>query len=187
MGVDLSKFDNSWYEPGGRLRRVLWYVCGWLFINSAVPYPSRLKRRLLTLFGARVGEGLVLKPNVKIKYPWFLEVGDNVWIGEGAWIDNLCDVKIGSNVCISQGAYILTGNHDYKTPEFDLILRPVHIADGAWVGARAVVCPGATLETHAVLTVGSVAVKTVEAYTVYSGNPAKPVRSRDIQVSSLAP
>jgi putative colanic acid biosynthesis acetyltransferase WcaF len=181
MEVDLSKYDNSWYDPGGRWKRILWYLCSWLFIKTAVPYPSSLKRRMLILFGARVGAGLVIKPNVNIKYPWFLEIGDNVWIGEYAWIDNLCEVKIGSNVCISQGAYILTGNHDYRKPEFDLIIRPVRIASGVWIGAKSVVCPGAVLESHAVLTVGSVAIRTVDAHTIYSGNPATPVKKRDVR------
>lgn len=179
--VDLSKFDNSWYRPGGKARRLLWYVCNAVFINSSVPYPSFFKAGLLRLFGARVGRGLVVKPHVNIKFPWFLELGDAVWLGEGAWIDNLTGVKVGSHVCISQGAYILTGNHDYRKVAFDLMLGPVVIEDGVWVGAKAVVCPGTTLRTHAVVAAGSVISREAKAWTVYSGNPATPVRSRVVE------
>jgi putative colanic acid biosynthesis acetyltransferase WcaF len=179
--VDLSKFDNSWYRPGGAARRLLWYVCNAVFLNSAVPYPSSFKCALLRLFGAKVGQGVVIKPEVNIKYPWFLEVGDHVWLGEGAWIDNLARVKIGSNVCISQGAYVLTGNHDYKKTAFDLKVSPVTIEDGVWVGAKCVVCPGAVLRTHSVITAGSVITKEAEAWTVYSGNLAVAVRRRSIE------
>lgn len=180
MTVDLSKYDNAWYHPGGRMRLLLWYICNAIFVKSSVPYPNSFKRILLRLFGAKVGRGLVIKPNVNIKFPWLLEIGDNVWLGEGAWIDNLTDVKIGSNVCISQGAYILTGNHNYKKVAFDLIVSPVLIEDGVWVGARSVVCPGATLRMHSVITAGSVISKEATAWTIYRGNLAVPVGERAI-------
>jgi putative colanic acid biosynthesis acetyltransferase WcaF len=179
--VDLSKFDNSWYRPGGKTRRLLWYVCNAVFVNSSVPYPSSFKSALLRLFGAKVGRGVVIKPNVNIKFPWFLELGDHVWLGEGAWIDNLTHVRVGSHVCLSQGAYVLTGNHDYKRVAFDLLVSPVVIEDGVWVGAKAVVCPGTTLRTHAVVTAGSVISRDVKAWTIYSGNLATPVRARVIR------
>lgn len=178
--VDLSKFANSWYDPGSKLKRSLWYVCNVLFIKTHVPFPSSLKRIVLTFFGAKVGAGLVIKPRVNIKFPWLLEVGSNVWIGEEAWVDNLARVKIGNNVCISQGAYILTGNHNYKSRAFDLIVSPVTIEDGVWIGAKSIVCPGAHLKTHAVVTAGSVVSKVAEAFTIYSGNPAVPVRKREM-------
>jgi putative colanic acid biosynthesis acetyltransferase WcaF len=40
-----------------------------------------------------------------VKYPWNLTVGEYSWIGEGAWLDSLAPITIGSNVCISQGVY----------------------------------------------------------------------------------
>jgi putative colanic acid biosynthesis acetyltransferase WcaF len=178
--VDLSAFDNSWYRPGGRARRAVWYACNTLFFKSSIPYPSVFKVALLKLFGGVAGRGVTIKPNVNIKFPWFLEIGDNVWLGEGAWIDNLADVKIGSNVCVSQGAYLLTGNHDYKKVGFDLIVSPIVIEDGAWVGAKAIVCPGSTLRTHAVLTAGSVISGDTRPWTIYSGNAAVPVRKRSV-------
>jgi putative colanic acid biosynthesis acetyltransferase WcaF len=135
----------------------------------------------LRLLGAKVGKGVVIKPDVNIKYPWFLEIGDNVWIGEGAWIDNLAYVRIGNNVCISQEAYILTGNHNYKKDTFDLIVNPIVIEDGVWVGAKAIVCPGVTLKTHSVITVGSVITKSTEPYTIYLGITAEPIRKRAIE------
>jgi len=110
--VDLSKYDNRWYNPGSKLKRFLWYFVNVLFFKTSIPYPSILKVFILKYFGAKIGKNVVIKPNVNIKYPWFLEIGDNVWLGEGVWIDNLTDVKIGNNVCVSQDAYILTGSHN---------------------------------------------------------------------------
>ncbi len=179
--VDLSTFDNAWYKPASGLKQALWYACSFLFVNTFVPFPSGWKRGLLILFGAKIGNNFVIKPSVNIKYPWLFEARDNVWLGENSWIDNLALVSLGNNVCISQGAYILTGNHDYKSPSFDLITKPVTIHDGVWVGAKATVCPGVTLASHSILTVGSIATKDLEPYTIYSGNPAMPVRKRLIE------
>lgn len=179
--VDLGKFSNIWYKPGSRLKRIIWYLINVTFFKSSIPYPYQLKVIFLKLFGAKIGRGIVIKPNVNIKYPWFLEVGNNVWIGEDAWIDNLTYVKMGNNVSISQGAYILTGNHNYKKETFDLITDPVIIEDGVWIGAKAIVCPGVTLKTHSVITVGSVVTKDTEPYTIYQGIAAEPIRKRIIE------
>lgn len=135
---------------------------------------------MLRLFGASIGKGVNIKPCVNIKYPWKLRVGDYTWIGENVWIDNLDMVTIGSHVCISQGALLLCGNHNYKKPSFDLSVAPIVLENGVWIGAKAVVCPGITSHSHSVLTVNSVMATNMDPYTIYSGNPASPVRKRMI-------
>ena len=135
----------------------------------------------MRLFGARLGKGVVLKPGINIKYPWKLSVGDFSWIGEKAWIDNLADIEIGKNVCISQGAVLLTGNHDYTKTGFDLIVKKIILEDGVWIGAAAMVCPGITCQSHSVLSAGSVATQDLQAYKIYQGNPASEVKERVIQ------
>lgn len=178
--TDLSKYDNSWYNPGkGVVVRALWYFVNMLFFKSSWNVSSGLKVGLLRAFGAKVGKGVNIKPCVNIKYPWNLVIGDYSWLGENVWIDNLAPVEIGNNVCISQGALLLCGNHNYKKPSFDLMVGEIHIEDGAWVGAKAVVCPGVTIKTHAVLCVGSIATSNMEPYKIYQGNPAVCVKDRE--------
>lgn len=179
--VDLSKYSNNKYNPGNKFKIALWYLINHIVFRSFVPIPNALKVFLLKLFGAKIGRNVVIKPRVNIKYPWFLEVGDNCWIGEEVWIDNLVSVKIGNNVCLSQGSYLLTGNHDYKKENFDLMLKEIILEDGVWIGAKAIVCPGVICRSHSVLSVGSVAVKDLEPYTIYQGNPARPKRKREIK------
>ena len=181
MRVDNSRFDNSDYDPGrGFFFRALWYCINALVFKTYIFPFYGLKANLLCAFGASVGAGLVIKPNVNIKYPWLLSLGENVWIGEGAWIDNLSTVDVGNNVCIYQDAFILTGNHDYSMQSFDLIVKNVTIEDGVWIGAKSIVCPGIVCESHSILTVGSVATKNLDAFTIYSGLPAMPIRERVI-------
>jgi putative colanic acid biosynthesis acetyltransferase WcaF len=179
--TDLSKYDNTWYHPGKKVVCVLWYFVNVLFFVSHMIPLSGLKVWLLKLFGAKVGRGVVIKPGVNIKYPWKLVIGDHSWIGEDVWIDNLEHVIIGSNVCISQGAMLLCGNHNYKKSSFDLIVKEIHLEEGAWVGAKSTVCPGVTLNSHAILSVGSVANKDLDGYSIYQGNPAIKVREREIE------
>ena len=178
--VNLFKFSNTAYEPGNYFIRMFWYLLNSIFLNSSLPYPLSVKVLLLKTFGAKIGSNVVIKPNVNIKYPWFLELGDNVWIGEEVWIDNLAEVKIGSNSCLSQGAYLLTGNHNYKKESFDLIVKPIIIEEGVWIGAKTIVCPGVVCKSHSILTVGSVATKDLDSYSIYQGNPAIFKKKREI-------
>lgn len=181
MKVDLSKFDRGEYRSGPKLKVLIWYFVNYYVFDSSFPWPYNFKKKLLRLFGARVGDGLVIKPKVRIKNPWRLTIGDNCWIGESVWIDNLENVDIGNNVSISQGAMLLTGNHDYTSNNFAYRLERIRIDDGVWIGARSVVCPGVSCKSHSILTVNSVANKNLEAWNIYSGNPAIYVRDRQLK------
>ena len=102
-------------------------------------------------FGARIGEGVVIKPGVRIKFPWRLAIGRDSWIGEHVWIDNLAAVKIADNVCISQGCYICTGSHDWSSASFDLLTRNVVVERYAWICAMTTLAPGTRVGEGAVL------------------------------------
>jgi len=177
--TDLSAYNNSPYHPGGNmLKRVVWYYVNAIIFKSSIFPFYGLKNVILRLFGAKIGKGVELKPCVNIKYPWLLTIGDYVWIGEDVWIDNLVMVTIGANVCLSQGALLLTGSHNYKKHAFNLITANIVLEDGVWIGAKAIINQGITVGSHAVLTSGSVATKNLEPYGVYQGNPAVKVRDR---------
>lgn len=181
LKTDLSTFNNKWYKPGRSLLvRSIWYLVNLVFFRSWFPFYGT-KRFLLRLFGAGVGKGVVIKPHVSIKYPWKLEIGDHVWIGENVWIDNLATVKLKSNSCVSQGALLLCGNHNYRKSTFDLIVKEIVLEEGAWAGARSVVCGGAILGSHCLLTVGSVATHSLDPFWIYQGNPAQKVKPREIK------
>jgi putative colanic acid biosynthesis acetyltransferase WcaF len=179
MRVRLSRFDNKAFDRGrSRLVELAWMVASALLFRHSLAVWSGLKVAVLRGFGARVGRGVLIKPGVQIKFPWKLVIGNDAWIGEHVWIDNLDTVTIGSDVCISQGAMLLCGSHDFKRETFDLITRPITVEDGAWICARAIVCSGVRVGTHAVLTAGSVATGPLEPNTVFQGNPAIAKRTR---------
>jgi putative colanic acid biosynthesis acetyltransferase WcaF len=177
--VDLSVPDNSEFDKGRPfVARLLWHFLGAPLVSSRLLPISALKAHVLRLFGAKVGRGCYFKPGIRVKFPWYLSIGDHCWIGEDAWIDNLCMVTIGSHVCISQGAYLCTGNHDWTTRNMKLFRRPIFLLNGCWVGARATVCPGVTLESNAILSAGAVTARNIPANEIWAGNPASLVRNR---------
>ena len=178
--VKLDSYNNEWYDPGGKIKRIVWYLINMFFFKTMLPFPSQIKTALLRVFGAKVGKNVIIKSDVNIKYPWFLSVGNNVWIGENVWIDNLTYVTIKDDVVLSQGCYLLTGSHDYKKETFDLKIDAIILENGVWVGAKATVSPGVVCQTHSVLTLGSVAAQDLDAYGVYQGNPALKKKERMI-------
>jgi putative colanic acid biosynthesis acetyltransferase WcaF len=179
--MHLDQYSKADYTVGaGLLRRILWFFVGSFLVESRVVPFSALKVRLLRAFGARIGTGVRIKPGVRVKFPWRLTIGDHSWIGEQVWIDNLATVSIGNHVCVSQGAYLCTGSHNWARTNFELQTVPITLSDHSWVAAKTLIAPGVTVEEFAVLTLGSVALKSLEARGIYSGNPATKVGERKI-------
>lgn len=178
--TDLAQFNNDWYKPGNKLKIVVWFFFNALFLkNPFMPF-SGLKCFVLKCFGSKIGKDVMIKPSVSVKYPWKLKIGNNVWIGENVWIDNLDEVVIKDNVCISQGALLLCGNHNYKKSTFDLLIGPITLEEGVWIGAKSIVTQNVVCESHAVLAVHSVASSNLDSYSVYKGNPAVKIKDRVI-------
>lgn len=179
----LADFDNSDFDRG----RPDWVEACWravegLLFNSWLP-GSGWRAWLLRRFGAIVGQGVVIKPHVRVKFPWKLSIGDHSWIGERVWIDNLAQVTIGSNCCISQGAYLCTGSHRWDKDTFDLETKPIVIEGECWVGAMARIAPGVRIGQGAVLTLGAVVAGELDGGYVYGGHPAVALRPRKMAVA----
>jgi putative colanic acid biosynthesis acetyltransferase WcaF len=175
---ELGKYESKYKSKRNSIVRILWYFTSLLFFQSYLFPFYKIKKIILILFGAKIGTNLFIKPNVIIKYPWNLVIGDNVWIGENAWIDNLDIITINDSVCISQSVYLLTGNHNYKSINFELFTKPIVIQNGAWICAKAIICPGVIVHSNAIVTVGSVLTKNAEANKIYTGNPAIAIKDR---------
>lgn len=176
----LRLYNNSEHVVGAnRFKQILWLVLSAIFFSHSLSV-GRIRISILRMMGAKIGKGLVLKPNVKIKYPWKLTVGDNCWIGEKVWLDNVVAIEIGNNVCISQGALLLTGSHDHTKETFDYSCGPIILEDGVWIGAKAIVAKNVKCKTHAILSLNSVAERDLEPYTIYKGNPSMAISKRKI-------
>jgi putative colanic acid biosynthesis acetyltransferase WcaF len=182
----LNNYTPTGYTPGASIiKQLFWFFGGDLLFRTHLLPINAFKVFLLRLFGAEIGKGVVIKPGVKVKFPWRLKVGNHVWIGENVWIDNIAPVTIRNHVCISQDVYLCTGNHDWRDPNFKLLTGEIYVEDGSWLAARSVIGPGVRVGRGAILGLGSVASRSLQPMTIYSGNPAQPVKERNL-VSDLS-
>lgn len=177
--VDLSQYTPGDYRPGrGKLTQIVWYFTSVALFESGWFPLTRLKPAILRAFGAQIGSKVTIKPNVRIKYPWRLTIGDHCWIGQESWIDNLFDVRIDNHVCVSQRAYLCTGGHDHNRLGFDLTLGEIVLGNGSWVAAGTLVLGGVTLGPNAIAAAGSVVTRSIPAAKIAGGTPARILADR---------
>ncbi|MEB3350059.1 MAG: WcaF family extracellular polysaccharide biosynthesis acetyltransferase [Cyanobacteriota bacterium] len=176
----LERYEKpvGWSEGVPRLIWGIWFVFFSPLLSAHWLPGCAWRVMLLRLFGAEIGCYCRIKPGLRVKFPWRLKVGDYCWLAQDAWIDNQAPVIIGDRVCISQGAYLCTGNHDFRSPNFDLCLGPISIGSEAWIAARAVLAPGTVIGPGAVVALGAVVSGTVPARAIMRGNPAVQVGDR---------
>jgi putative colanic acid biosynthesis acetyltransferase WcaF len=185
--VDLSIYDNSNFDRGApRWKEALWALARWIFFQNALPWPSDLRVALLELFGAKIGKRVIIRANVNISFPWRLQIGDHVWIGEDVVILSLAQVTIESNVCVSQRAYLCTGSHSFRREDFKLKAAPITVRTGSWVAAAALVGPGVGIGAGSVVSAGSVVLENVPANVLVQGNPARVVSAIDRETTAVS-
>jgi putative colanic acid biosynthesis acetyltransferase WcaF len=176
--IDLSQAGKGNYQAKrGALIELIWFVLEACVINNKLLPISGVRVALLRLFGAKIGTGCRFVHPVRVKAPWNLEVGDNCWFGVDVWIYNQTLIRIGSNVCVSQGTFLTAGSHDMSTT-MDLHVAPIIIEDGVWITSKCVVQMGVTIGRSAVVTPLSVVHRSLEAEGVYGGNPCRFIRNR---------
>jgi putative colanic acid biosynthesis acetyltransferase WcaF len=171
--IDLSKAPGeraAWDKP--KIVVYIWAVAELVFVTNAWQISSSLRVRVLRLFGAEIGEGVIYRPRTRVKFPWKLHVGDRSWIGEGVWIHNQDHVYIGSDVSISQETMITTGSHAHRT-DMALIMRPVTIEDGAWITSRCMILGGVTIGRSALVGPMTVVKQDVEPNSVIGQGDVK--------------
>ncbi len=167
---DLPAFTLAGYDKGrGKAVQALWFVV-MNTVFMAWFCPARLRVALLRAFGATIGEGVFIRHRVRVLWPWKLTVGDHTWIGEGAWLLNLEPVTLGRDVCLSQEALLCTGSHDHRAADFRYRNAPIHIADGAWIAARATVLAGVSVGRCAVVGAGSVLHRDLPELTLHTAD-----------------
>lgn len=174
-----SRDGGPSFSLANRLGRVLWGLC-WTLLARWTPPPLHGWRCfLLRLFGARIGKGVRVYGSSIIWWPGNLTMEDHAWLGRGANCYNQGHVHVGHRAVVSQGAHLCASSHDLSDYNFQLILRPIRIEANGWVAAEAFVGPGVTVGEGAVLGARGVALRDLEPWGVYSGNPAVLLKSRE--------
>jgi putative colanic acid biosynthesis acetyltransferase WcaF len=171
--IQLNKFDNSgWGRGRSKMIELLWLGCQFVFFGDTILPLYGLKRFILRIFGARLGSGVIIKPRVRVKFPWRLQLGDHVWIGEGVQILNLAPVNIASNSCISQNAFLCTGSHNFHSQNFPLVVKPINVGRSSWIAANTFIGPGVDIGDGCIVGAGCVLMKSLPSHHSSYGNPS---------------
>ena len=186
--VDLGKYSQSWYDRG----KPGWFVLLWWFVQ-AITFPLTpqplygLRRLILNLFGATIGQEVLIRPTARFTYPWKIAIGDYSWIGDNVVLYSLERIEIGKHCVISQKSYLCTGSHNIEDPKFGLQTADIIIGNGVWVGADCFIGLGVNIGANAVIGARSSVFKDMPPGQVCLGTPCQPRYPRkikDIGVSS---
>lgn len=179
--MNLAEYNHS-FGFKNKLYRLIWnLVCFFLFRPLATRYFKRWHVLVLKCFGAKIKWSCEVNASTKIWAPWNLELGKNCCIGPKVDIYNQGKISIGANTVISQKTYLCASTHDYTKKDFPLLLKPITIGNGVWIAADAFVGPGVCIEDNAVIAARAVVIKNVDKNTIVGGNPAKLIKSRNIE------
>ena len=156
----------------------LWWLVQSTFFAMSPQFMYSWRNWLLRCFGAKVGKKVIIRPTVRITYPWKVSIGDHSWIGDHAELYSLGEIEIGSNSVISQNTYLCTGSHDFTKETFDIYAQKITIEDEVWVASDVFVAPGITIKKGAVVGARSTVLNDIPEGMICYGYPAKPVKPR---------
>jgi putative colanic acid biosynthesis acetyltransferase WcaF len=156
----------------------LWWLVQSLFFKNSPQFLYGFRRFLLRLFGAKIGKNVIIRPTVRITYPWKVVIGDFSWIGDDVVLYSLGEIEIGENVVISQKSYLCAASHDYLKQDFPIFKKKISIEDQCWLATDVFIAPGITIGKGTVVGSRSSVYKDLPANKVCIGNPAKIIRER---------
>lgn len=171
---------SSW-SFRAKAARAVWMLVGQPLFRASFHNWYAYRRMILRLFGARVGQRVRLRPSVHIEIPWNLRIDDDATVGDHAILYSLGTIHIGRRSIVSQYAHLCAGTHDYTDRTFPLLRTPITIGDDCWIGADAFVGPNVTVGALTVVGARSSAYRDLPPRTVCVGNPAKPVKERELR------
>ncbi len=174
---------NNFNLPKNFRGQPAWIVqLWWLAQNSLFAWSPQFlygwRRFLLRLFGAKIGKNVLVRPTVRVTYPWKIRIGNYSWIGDDVVLYSLGEIEIGKNTVISQKSYLCTGSHDYSKQTFDIFAKPIKIGDEVWIATDVFIAPGVQIENGCVIGVRSTVLDNLPVGKICYGNPAKPVKDR---------
>jgi acetyltransferase-like isoleucine patch superfamily enzyme len=154
------------------------------------PDPS-ISIHLLRAFGAKIGVRTTIKRTIFLDNVYedenskgnfsHLKIGDNCYVGDCVYFDLANEIIIGDNVVISGGVSFIThadcNRSKYLSEKFPRTCKRIIINDGAWIGFRTIILNGSTIGQNSVIAAGSLVKEDVEKYCLYSGVPAKKIKS----------
>jgi putative colanic acid biosynthesis acetyltransferase WcaF len=158
----------------------LWWLVQSTLFSCSPQFLYGWRNFLLKLFGAKIGEGVIIRPSVRITYPWKVKIDDYSWIGDEVTLYSLGNIHIGKNSVISQKSYLCAGSHDYLSECFKILSKDIYIGDGCWLATDVFIAPGVTVGNDCLVGARSSVFSDLEKNYIYFGNPACKIKRRFI-------
>lgn len=156
----------------------LWWMVQATIFRISPQFFYEWRNVILRIFGAKIGQGVKIRPTTRITYPWFLEIGDNVWVGDDCVFYNLAKISLGNNVALAHNVYLCTGLHDYQKITFDISAKEIIVEDEVWLPNDVFVGPGVRIGKGSVVGARSSVFTGLPEGMICYGNPAKPIKPR---------
>ena len=181
--LDLKNYRNR-HSTKSKIARFIWNLV-WFFLFRPTPQRgftlcARWRVFLLRLFGAKIAPHSHVMSSAQIWQPWRLKIGPYVAVSENVLLYSVDDITIGESATISRDVFLCCASHDLSSPIMELVHKPITIGPQAWIGARALILPGVTIGEGAAVAAGAVVTKDVPPWTVVGGNPAKVIKTREL-------
>ncbi len=180
--VDLRRYHQPGYDAGGsRVKMLLWWLVQAIAFPLSLHTAHRWRCWLLRLFGAKIGQQVMIRPTARITYPWNIEIGDYSWVGDDVVLYSLVPIRLGQHCVISQKSYLCTGSHDISDPRFGLTTGEIVVENGAWIATDCFIGPNVRIGANAVIGARSTVFQTMPAAQICFGTPCKPVKPRPFE------
>lgn len=144
-----------------------------LISNFAIPYRQMLAKKLFK----SCGKNFIAEENVRFNVPDNIEIGDNVFLNRGTFLDSKGGVVLGNSVTLTEGVTIFTHSHEEHNHELRTYAK-VTIKDYAKIYSNSTILPGITVEKQSIVAACSLVSENVKENTMVAGVPAKPIRER---------
>lgn len=144
-----------------------------LIANFAIPYRRLLAKKLFK----SCGNNFIAEENVRFNIPDNIEIGDNVFLNKGAFLDSKGGIIIGNSVGVGEGVTIFTHSHEEHNHS-SRTYASVTIKDYAKIYSNSTILPGVTVERQGIVAACSLVGKNVDENTLVAGIPAKAIRER---------
>lgn len=169
----ISKAINRFYNYYLDLKIYLLEIAGWI--------PSHMIRNtIFGLAGIKIGRKSTIHVGCRFYQPAGIQIGEGTSVGDRCLLDGRAPIVIGNHTSIASQVMIFNSEHDSHDEWFTAKDSPVRIGDHVFVGPRAIILPGVTIEDGAIVAAGAVVSKNVPGKTIVGGVPAKYISHRRI-------
>ncbi|MBE7323724.1 sugar O-acetyltransferase [Nocardioides sp. Y6] len=147
--------------------------------NSSPSGDPAARHALLVSMLGSVGEGVVIRPPMRVDLGTHISIGDRTFVNFGLVALDIAPITIGSDVQIGPNVQLLTPTHPLDAERRRAKWEggaPITIGDNVWLGGGVIVCPGVTIGENTVVGAGAVVASDLPANVLAVGNPARVIR-----------